>query len=168
MFWALAVTYEIVAVILPLKIVNQSFCLILMLTMMHHNTKFGNKMFGNLEAIIWTNIEILTICCDLDVEHNNPFFFSEDTLAYDDVSSDQVWLLKNQQFRRYSKKSHILIIWALAVTLTLKIAHNFSSAWLMVHHTRFGNKMFCSSEGIIQTNIHRHFEPSPWLWRWMR
>ena len=26
--------------------------------MMHHNTKFGNKIFGSLEDIMWTNTEI--------------------------------------------------------------------------------------------------------------
>ena len=33
--------------------------------------------------------------------------------------------------------------------------------WLMMlhHHAKFGNKMLCSSEDIIQTNVHRHFEP---------
>ena len=59
------------------------------LLMMPHNTKFGNKMFGGSEAIIWTNIDILTLCCDR--ECSNPLF-SQDTLAYDDaVSSAQVW-----------------------------------------------------------------------------
>ena len=43
--------------------------------MMHHNTKFGNKMFGGLEDIIWTNINILTLRCDLDPECSNPVFF---------------------------------------------------------------------------------------------
>ena len=46
--------------------------------MMHHNTKFGNKMFGGLEGIIWTNINFLTLHCDLDPECGNPglnFFF---------------------------------------------------------------------------------------------
>ena len=41
---------------------------------------------------IWTNIDILTLHCDLDLECRNPYFFSKDTLAYEDVSSDQVWL----------------------------------------------------------------------------
>ena len=80
-----------------------------------------NKIWGGSEAIIWTNIDILTLHCDLDLECSNSIF-SQDTLAYDDVSSDQVWLPRNQQFRKYSRKSHILIIWALTVTLTLKIA----------------------------------------------
>ena len=58
------------------------------------------------------------------------FFFSQDTLAYDDVSPDQVWLPRNQQFRKYSRKSHILITRALAVTMTLKIATTMKmSAW---------------------------------------
>ena len=42
---------------------------------MHHNTKFGNKMFGGLEAIVWANIDIWTLYCDLDLERSNPIFF---------------------------------------------------------------------------------------------
>ena len=48
----------------------------LWLLMLHHNTKFGNKMFVSLEHIIWTNIDALTLCCDLDLDFSNPFFFS--------------------------------------------------------------------------------------------
>ena len=99
----------------------------LQLIMMLHNTEFGNKMFGGLENIIWINIDILTVRCDLDLECNNPVF-PQDALAYNNLSSDQVWLPKNQQFRRYSSQSNILI-WALAVTLTLKTANNFCFAW---------------------------------------
>ena len=43
--------------------------------MMHHNTKFGNKMLVSLEDIICTNSDILTLCCDLDLECSNPIFF---------------------------------------------------------------------------------------------
>ncbi|WP_419615779.1 hypothetical protein [Thiolapillus sp.] len=81
----------------------------LQLIMMHHNTEFGNKMFGGLENIIWINIDILTLRCDLDLEGNNPLF-PQDALACDNLSSDQVWLPKNQQFRRYSSQSNVLII----------------------------------------------------------
>ena len=42
--------------------------------MVHHKTKFGNKMLGSLEGIIWTNINILTLRCDLDAECSNLFF----------------------------------------------------------------------------------------------
>ena len=33
----------------------------LRLMMMHHNIKFGNQMFGGLEDIIWTNIDMNTV-----------------------------------------------------------------------------------------------------------
>ena len=50
----------------------------------------------------------------------------------------------------------VMIIWTLAVTLTLKIANQLFSMtlWLiMMHHnTKFGNKMTVSSEDIIWTN----------------
>ena len=69
----------------------------LWLMMMHHNAKFGNQMFGGLEDIIWTNIDILALCCNLDLKYSDPFFSPQDTLAYVDVSSDQVWLQRNQQ-----------------------------------------------------------------------
>ena len=97
--------------------------------MMHHNTKLSNKLFGGLENIIWTNMDILTLHCDLDLEHSNPVF-SWCTLAYGDVSSDQVWLPRNQQYRRYSRKRHILIMWTLSVTLTLKTANIFFLFWI--------------------------------------
>ena len=42
--------------------------------MMHQNTKFGNKMFVGLEGIIWKNIDILTLCGDLDLHYSNPIF----------------------------------------------------------------------------------------------
>ena len=93
--------------------------------MIYHNTKFDNKMFGSLEYIIWTNTDILTLHCDLALECST-LIFPQDTLSYDRLSLDHIWLPKNQQFRRYS--SHILIVWALAVTLTLKTANKFS-AW---------------------------------------
>ena len=44
----------------------------LRLIMMHHNTKSGNKMFRGLKGIMWTNIKVLTLCCDLDFECSNP------------------------------------------------------------------------------------------------
>ena len=40
------------AVTLTFKIANCSFCMTLQLLVMHHNTKFGHKMFGGLEDIV--------------------------------------------------------------------------------------------------------------------
>ena len=96
--------------------------------MMHHNTEFWNKMFGGLKNIIWVNIDNLTLRCDLDFECNNPIF-PQDAFSYHNLSSDQVWYPKYQQFRRYSSQGNILIIWTLAMTLTLKTANNFCFAW---------------------------------------
>ena len=62
-----------------------------------------------------TFTNILNLCCGLDLECRNPIF-PQNTPTYDAVLSNHVWLQTNQQFRRYSKNSHILIIYALAVT----------------------------------------------------
>ena len=108
---------------LTLKIANQSFCMTFQLMMMHHNTKFGNTMFDSLEDTIWENIDILTFHCDL--ECSNPFFPQKNTLAYNDVKLDQVWLLKNQQFKKIYWKSHI--IRALTVSMHETLAHGAAS-----------------------------------------
>ena len=69
-----------------------------------------------------------------------------------------------------NRNCHILIIWVLAMTLTLKVKSQFFHMTLLLmiihYHTKFGSKMFCSSEDTVLTNIHWHFEPSllPWPW----
>ena len=86
--------------------------------MMHHDTKFGNKMFNSLEDIIWINTDILTLCCDPDLENSKPNF-PHDILAHDDASQYQVWF-KKKMFAGLGD-----IIWAhiniltFSVTLTL-------------------------------------------------
>ena len=159
--WALAMT-------LSLKIANNFFTC----TPAHSNESQYQvwKQNVGLEDIIWTKIKFwpFTVTLTLNAVIQ---FFPQDTLAYDDISSDQVWLPKNRQFRKYSRKSHILIIWALAVTLTIATTTKMSAwLWLMMlhHHTKFGNNMVCDSENITQTNIHWHFEPLLWPWPWMQ
>ena len=61
-------------VILTLTIANQPSCMTLWLMMMHQNTKFGNKMFFGLKDIIWTSTDVLTLCCDLDLDCISIFF----------------------------------------------------------------------------------------------
>ena len=56
---------------------------------------------------IFTNI--LNLLCDLDLARSNPIF-PQDTLASDAVLANQVWLQTNQQFRRYNRNCHILIV----------------------------------------------------------
>ena len=56
-----------------------------------------------------TFTNILNLYHDLDLEHRNSIF-AQDTLAYDVALVQQVWLQTDQQFRRYSRNSHILMI----------------------------------------------------------
>ena len=117
--WALVVT-------LTLKIANQSVCMTLRLTMKHHN-KFGSQYVWQVNRSLFIldkhSLTFWTYTVPLTLNAVILFFFSKDTLVYDDVSSQQVWLPKNQQFSGYNRKSH-MIIWALAVTLILKKANN--------------------------------------------
>ena len=106
--------------------------------MMYHQTEFGCQKISSSADMVETVIfDCMSPHCDPKNEDSKPIFlhdtlahddassnqvwlqkdlecsysfFSEDTLAYDDVSSDPVWLLKNQQFRRYTRKSRILMI----------------------------------------------------------
>ena len=55
--------------------------------MMHHHSKFGNKMFGSSEDIVQINIhQHFDLHCDLDLEHSNQNF-PQDTPAHDDLPS---------------------------------------------------------------------------------
>ena len=67
---------------MTLKIANHPFGMRHWLMMMHHNTKFGSKILVSLEDTIGTNTDILTLCCDLDLENSKPTCL-QDTLAHD-------------------------------------------------------------------------------------
>ena len=62
----------------------------------------------------------------------------------------------DQQFRRYSKNSHILIICALALTFTFEDSESIfcMTHHLMIthHHTKFGKKWLSGAGDIVQTN----------------
>ena len=79
------------------------------LMMLHHHTKFGNKMFcdsGNIQ----TNIpDTLNLRCNPDLKHSN-LIFQQDTPASDAVLPNQDWMQTHQQIRRDNRNSHILTI----------------------------------------------------------
>ena len=52
---------------------------------------------------------IIKLRCDLDLQRSNPIF-PQGPPVCDAVLTNQVWLQMDQQFRRYSKNSLILII----------------------------------------------------------
>ena len=97
------------------------------------------------------------LCCTLNLNTMKQSF-QKDGLPFDDKPSNKFWKQKDQQFRRCNRSSHISIISALRVTLTLNIATHFfgmtPQLMTMYHHARFGNKRFRSSEDIIKTNIN--------------
>ena len=105
-----------------------------------------------LSGQTFTNISSLR--CDLDLQRSNPIF-PHDTLAYDAVLSNKVWLQIDQQFRRYSKNNHILIIQALTVTSILKIVNQsfrMTHCLMIIHHlTKFGKKWLSGSGDTEQT-----------------
>ena len=53
-----------------------------------------------------TFTDILNLRCHLDLEYSNPIF-PQDTMAYNAVLSNRIWLQTDQQFRRYSRNNHI-------------------------------------------------------------
>ena len=75
-----------------------------------------------------TFTDIFNLCCDLDLEHSNPIF-PQDTLVYDAVLSNQVWLQMDQRFRRYNKKSYFDYI-SPCCDLDIKHSEITFSAWL--------------------------------------
>ena len=108
---------------LDLEDSNSIFHMTLWLMMLHHHTIFGNKIFCDSENIIRIKIQLHYL-------KSSNLLFPQNTLAYDAVLSNKVWLQTDQQFRRYIRSSHILIIWALAVILTLKTVNKiFFFAW---------------------------------------
>ena len=89
-----------------------------------------------------TFINKLKLYCDFDIEYSHPIF-AQDTLVYDVVLSNQVWLQTDQLFRRYSRNSLIFIYtYFLAVSLTLQIVNQFFCMIfhlvIIQHKTKFG------------------------------
>ena len=57
------------------------------LILLHHHTKFGNRMFcGQKISSGQIFTDIFNLRCDLDLQRSNPIF-PQDTLAYDVVLS---------------------------------------------------------------------------------
>ena len=127
------------------------------------------KRFVGLEDTIWTNIDILTLCCDLGLECSNTMFHKT------------LWLIKiyhqtNFGCQRISSSEDIVErvrFWSDEPSLwpwpwrqqTICLC---KTLWLIMlhHHTKSGNKMYCGSEDITWTNIHWHFESLMWHWPW--
>ena len=61
--------------------------------------------------VMWKQVEWFKgHCPDLDLEHSNLTFFLHNMLAHENVLSNQVGLQNGQQFRKYGRNSHSLLI----------------------------------------------------------
>ena len=56
---------------------------------MHHSIKFGNKMLGSLEDIIWTNTDILTLHSDLTLNAVIHFFLIRPSMVAKGINSSE-------------------------------------------------------------------------------
>ena len=136
---------------------TSSFLHALKFTVMHHNTKFGNKMLGGLEGIIWTNTDSLTLHCDLDLECNYPIFFSRHSGLWWCIIRPSL-VAKESEVQKVSCFGHMSPSCDLSLDDSKQLFFCMT-LWLMVLHynTKFSIKMICIWEDIIWTNIHQHF-----------
>ena len=93
---------------LDLEDSNQSSCMTLWPMVLHQHTKFGYKQFSSWEDIVqmnthWNSEPFLQT--RPWPQQSNPIF-SQDNQVYDDAPSNQVKMQKNQQLRRYIRKSY--------------------------------------------------------------
>lgn len=87
--------------------------------MIHYFSKFGYNRFISSENTVWLNIHFAMeqmniqsnfqplLWPSLRTQHSNLF---TKHFSYDDVPPDQAWLQKDQQFRRYKRNIHIVIM----------------------------------------------------------
>ena len=74
----------------------------------------------------------------------------KDTLTYNDVPSNQMWMQKDEQFTRYSRKSYLHYI-SPHYNLHLKVNNLCRTLWLIMHHQVWLQKLqtFNNSEDVI-------------------
>ena len=156
---------------LKLKTANQSSCMTLWSTMLHHHTKFGYRRSAPKEiSSRWTFTGVLNLFCDLDLDHNRAIKSFHKAIHLMMMCHQTKFSCKRISSSDNILKRHLLIILSVTVTLNLKTANQsfWKTIWLiMVHdHTNFVSKRFSIPEDIIWKNIHWHSEILLWRWPW--
>ena len=93
---------------MTLKTANQSFRMTFWPTMLHQNTKFGDKSFCRWEDMVLTKIQWNSKPLLWPwpwAQHSNAVF-SQDNPAYDNVPSNQSSVAKRSVVQIYSRKSY--------------------------------------------------------------
>ena len=126
-----------------------------------------NLPLSLLIVLKWTVSKTSKVCLRprqiTATSHPHPPILLSDTLSHSVVVSVYphfvcTWSGSAVQ---YFRKSHILIIWALTVTVTLKIENQSFCVTvqlvMMYRHARFACKTFSHSEDTLWTNIYWNF-----------
>ena len=138
---------------------------------MYHPIKCGWKKIKTSADMVETAIlDYTSPHCNPEPEDSKPIFLP-DTLAHDDASSQQVWLQKVQQLRRYRPDEHSLEFWTFSATLSLTETEQSNL------FTRQSNQRWCTSkpnfvakgsavQKIYQNVMFLKSDPSLWPWPW--
>ena len=140
---------------LCLRLPTVGFCKTCWPIVMYHHTKFGYKRISNWGDIMyldehslefWTFLVTLTMTITL-AKQSNPFTRQS---SWWWVAVKPSFLIAKRSAVQDILKGHILIIWSLTLTLTLKTSNQsfWKTVWLMMiyQHTKFGNKRLSNSE----------------------
>ena len=143
----------------------------LQLMAMHHNTKFGKEKCSviqktpsghwHFDTSLWPDLESSYYTQKITTPSGLRWCIIRPSLVAKESIVLQKWKKKKRHFDQMSPCSDLDVEDSKQLFFRMIL-------WLMMlhHHTKFGNKMFCCSDDIIQTNIHRHFEPLLWPWPW--
>ena len=128
--------------------------------MVYRYTKFGYRKFSGCGDIVEMNIHWMNLSFDLDLDHNRAIqsFHKTIQLIIMCHQTKLIQLQKDQQFRRYIRKSSFLTR-SFTVTLTLKTTNRYfwKTIWpmMMPHRTKFSSSMrFSISDDSLWINSH--------------
>ena len=109
----------------------------------------------------WTFTEILNFFCDHELDHNTAIQSFQKTIKLLMMHHQTKFSCKRISSSDDILKSHVLIVWSLTVTLTLKTVNKsyWKTIWLIMmhHHIKFRRYLDKHSE---------HFETLLWPWPW--
>lgn len=97
---------------------------------MHRHTKFSYQNFSGLEhnyCLKDHSLELLTFTVTLTMNTAKQSFVCTRHPSLWWYAIKLSWLLKDLQLKKYRRNSHILIVWVLTETFTLKLANQ--SSW---------------------------------------
>ena len=152
---------------LTLKIANKLFCLKLWLMTMHHNTKFGNKIFVGLEDIIWTVTFWPTLWPWPWLQNQNFHRTLWLMMLHHHTKFGNKMFCSSEDIIRTNIHWHFeSLLWHWPWMQLSNFVHRTLRFMMQYYHTNFGCKWNSSLEDIVEIVIFCLFKPSLWLWHW--